>query len=262
MRRFLRVRSGRRARWVGAASGGSASIGLASIGLASIGLAPTWLASVGLAALALIGASAQPAQAQIPLFADEIERLDVVSLEQDGRDVFAFNSVTGSRARVRLEADEVVLFNESRGRVAVVLTNYRALAVGAGGNFQEARYRLAERAPEHAVVGERVALVATNRRALGFVGSLGGWIEESFTPAEDIEAIRAGAAVGVAATNRRILGLAPDVARFASLPLGVKESLESIEAEDTLAKLRTDRRILVFSGPRAVWTYRLRNLDR
>lgn len=220
------------------------------------------LAWFAMLAIAIAVAGAPGARAQIPLFADEIERLDVVSLEQDGRDVYAFNSVTGSRARVRLEPDEVVLFSEAHGRVGIVLTTYRALGVGAGGNFQEARYRLSERAPEHAVIGDRVALVATNRRALGFIGSLGGWIEESFTPAEYVEAIRAGAAVGVAATNRRILGLAPDVARFASIPLGVKESLESIEAEDTLAKLRTDRRILVFSGPRAVWTYRLRNLDR
>jgi hypothetical protein len=41
----------------------------------------------------------------------------------------------------------------------------------------------------------------------------------------------------------------------------LKESLESIEAEDTLATLHTDQRILVFSGPRAVWTFRVRELD-
>lgn len=232
------------------------------IGFRARGAAARSFAAGALAAALLATGDPRSAAAQVPLFADEVERLDVVALEQDGRDVFAFNSLSGSRARVRLEPEELVLFSESRGRVGVVLTNHRALAVGAGGNFQEARYRLSERAPEHAVVGARVALVATNRRVLGFVGSIGGWIEESFTPAEDVEAVRAGAAVGIAATNRRALGLAPDVGRFASLPLGVKESLESIEADDTLATLRTDRRILVFSGPRAVWTYRFRNLDR
>lgn len=199
-----------------------------------------------------------PASAQLGLYPAEIERLDVISIEQDGRDLLAFNSVAGTRARVRLEVDEVVLFNESRGRVGIVLTDRRALGIGVGGNFQEARYRITERAPDFAVVSERVALVATTRRALGFVGRTGGWVEESFTPGENVEAIRAGAAVGIAATNRRVLGLAPDVGRFASLPLRLRESLEAIDAQDTLATLHTDQRILVFSGPRAVWTERVR----
>ena len=209
----------------------------------------------------VLALAAGAARAQVSLYPAEVDRLDVISIEQDGRDLFAFNAVTGGRARVRLDADELVLFNESRGRVGIVLTDRRALGVTVGGNFQEARYRIAERAPDFAVVGDRVALVATKQRALGFVGQPGGWIEENFTPGEGLEAIRAGAAVGVAATNRRMLGLAPEIGTFATIPFRLKERLETIEAEDTLATLRTDQRILVFSGPRAVWTFRVRNLD-
>jgi hypothetical protein len=58
-----------------------------------------------------------------------------------------------------------------------------------------------------------------------------------------------------------MLGLAPENGTFAAIPFRLKESLESIEAEDTLATLHTDQRILVFSGPRAVWTFRVRELD-
>jgi hypothetical protein len=214
-------------------------------------------AAIGVSSFIAAGLTS-PAQAQLGLYPAEIERLDVISIQQDGRDLLAFNSVAGTQARVRLDVDEYVLFNESRGRVGIVLTDRRALGIGAGGNFQEARYRISERAPDFAVVSERVALVATSRRALGFVGRTGGWIEESFTPGENVEAIRAGAAVGIAATNRRVLGLAPDVGRFASLTLRLRESLEAIDAQDTLATLQTDQRILVFSGPRAVWTERVR----
>lgn len=219
--------------------------------------------AVAFAAVVVFGwlIAGSDAAAQVSLYPAEIDRLDVISIEQDGRNLYAFNAVSGSRARVRLEIDELVLFNESRGRVGIVLTNRRALGITAGGNFQEARYRIAERAPDFAVVSERVALVATTLRALGFVGQPGGWIEETFTPGESLEAIRAGAAVGVAATNRRMLGLAPENGTFASLPFRLKESLESIEADDTLATLHTDQRILVFSGPRAAWTFRARELD-
>ena len=80
-------------------------------------------------------------------------------------------------------------------------------------------------------------------------------------PGESLEAVRVGASVGVATTNRRALGLAPDLGVFASLPFRLRESLESIDAQDTLATLHTDQRILVFSGPRAVWTFRVRDLD-
>jgi len=201
------------------------------------------------------------ARAQVSLYPAEVDRLDVIAIQQDGRNLYAFNAVTGSRARVRLDIDELVLFNQSRGRVGIVLTDRRALGITAGGNFQEARYRIAERAPDFAVVADRVALVATKQRALGFVGQLGGWIEETFTPGESLEAIRAGSGVGVAATNRRMLGLAPENGTFATLPFRLKESLEAIEAGDTLATLHTDQRILVFSGPRAAWTFRARERD-
>ncbi len=225
----------------------------------------SWLPSksrvraLGLAVVLVIAATG--ARAQVGLFPDEVDRLDVITIEQDGRDLYAFSSVTGSRGRLRLDREEVVLFNESRGRVGIVLTSHRAIGVTTNGSFSEVRYRIAERAPERALVAQRIALVATGLRALGFVGPSGIWVEEALTPEESIEALRAGAAVGIVITNRRALGLAPEVGRFASMPFQLREKLESVDAEDTLAKLRTDRRLLVFSGPGAVWTFRNRNLD-
>lgn len=219
-----------------------------------------WL-GFGFAMVLASGGFCGEAVAQIALYPAEVERLDVLSIQQDDRNLYGFNSLTGTRARVRLEIEEVVLFNESRGRVGIVLTDRRALGLTVGGNFQEVRYRLAERIPDFAVVSERVAVVATTQRVLGFVGKFGGWIEEDLPPGESAEALRAGTGVGIVATNRRALGLAPDVGVFASVSFRLRESLESIDAEDTLATLRTDQRILVFSGPRATWTARALDLD-
>jgi len=216
---------------------------------------------VALGACLLLSLASSPARAQVGLYPDEVDRLDVITVEQDGRDLYAFSSVTGSRGRLRLDLEEVVLFNESRGRIGIVLTSHRAIGVTTNGGFSETRYRITERAPERALVSQRIALVGTGRRALGFVGPSGVWIEEALSPEESVEAVRAGAAVGIVITNRRALGLAPEVARFASMPFQLREKLESVDAEDTLAKLRTDRRLLIFSGPGAVWTFRNRNLE-
>ncbi len=201
-----------------------------------------------------------PARAQVPLLPDEVERIDVIAIERDVRDLFAFDALTGRRSAIRLEIAENVLFQQSRGRVGIVLTDRRVLGVAPGTGWLETRLLLQEQPAELALVEDRLALVVTNRRALAFVGG-GGWVDELFTPNEHAEAIRAGAAAGVVATNRRALGIAPSLPRFVAESLRVREQLESVSAQDTLVTLRTDRRILVFSAPRAFWSEQKRRLN-
>jgi hypothetical protein len=191
--------------------------------------------------------------AQVRLLPDEVEIVDVIAIERDGRDVFAFDALTGRRSRIRLELGETVYFERSRGRVGLVLTDRRALGVASGVGWQELRYRLQEVAPEIGLVEDRLALVVTNRRALGFIGR-GTWVEERFGPYEVVSALRVGVAVGVVITNRRALGLAPDFARFVETDIQLKEKLESVVARDTQGTIRTNRRILVFSAPRGFWS--------
>ncbi|HIF93535.1 MAG: hypothetical protein ABGX04_12355 [Myxococcales bacterium] len=199
-------------------------------------------------------------RAQVPLFPDEIERIDVIAVERDGRDIFAFDSLTGRRAEIRLEIGEEVVFEASRGRLGIVMTNRRALGVAAGSGWKELRFRLQESAPTVALVEDRVAILVTSRRVIGFV-SRGDWIVGNLSPHESTEAVRVGVSVGVVATNRRALGLAVDADRFVAADLQVKESLESVVAGDTLATVRTNRRILVFSGPAGIWTEQRRKIN-
>jgi hypothetical protein len=147
----------------------------------------------------------------------------------------------------------MVRFERSRGRVGLVLTDRRALGVASGVGWQELRYRLQEVTPEIGLVEDRLALVVTDRRALGFIGR-GTWVEERFTPHEIVSALRIGSAVAVVITNRRALGLAPDLAHFVETDLQLKETLESVAARDTQGTIRTNRRILVFSAPRGFWS--------
>ncbi|MFK7898045.1 MAG: hypothetical protein AB8G23_19595 [Myxococcota bacterium] len=201
-----------------------------------------------------------PAAAQVSLLPDEVERIDVIAIEIDDRDVFAFDALSGRRSRLRLEIGEKVYFSESRGRVGLLLTDRRALGIAPGIDFQETRYRIQEGIPEVGLIEDRIALVVTGRRALGFVGA-SGWIEERFSPQESAEALRVGAAAGIVATNRRALGLAPDGVSFVSTNFRIKEKLESVSAQDTLVSVRTNRRILVFSAPRSFWTAQDRTLN-
>ncbi len=200
------------------------------------------------------------ARAEVPLFADEFERLDVIAIERDGRDLFGFDSLSGRRAAYRLEVNEEVFFLETRGRVGLVLTNRRALAIGPGTGFREMRYRPRETPPETGLVGDQIALISTSKRVLGFIGNGGRWVEDGLAPGETVRAIRAGTAVGVVVTNRRALGLAANRKRFTSTNLRVKESIESVVAQDTLVTLRTDKRILVFGSSRGTWTIQDRSI--
>ncbi|HEB88846.1 MAG TPA: hypothetical protein ENI85_04675 [Deltaproteobacteria bacterium] len=221
---------------------------------------PLWVMTRSmLVASILMLVSSAAAHAQVGLLPDEIERVDVIAIERDGRDLFAFDALSGRRSAIRLEVDEEVFFERSRGRIGLVLTNRRALAVAPGVGWQELRYRLNEGAPKVGLVDDRVALAVTGRRALGFLGR-GIWVETRFSPQESAEALRVGSAAAVVATNRRALGLAPDLGRFVPTALQIREELESIRAEDTIVTLRTNRRILVFSAPRGIWTEQIRRI--
>jgi hypothetical protein len=198
--------------------------------------------------------------AQVPLFPIELERVDVIAIERDGRDLFAFDSLTGGRAVIRLEIGEEIVFEASRGRLGIVVTNRRALAVAPGVGWKSLRFRLKESPPTMVLVEDRVAMMVTNRRAIGFV-SRGDWIVEEFSPHESPGALRVGVAVGAVATNRRALGLAVNGDRFISVDLQVNERLESVVVRDTLATVRTNRRILVFSGRGGGWAEQRRKIN-
>lgn len=246
--------------WIGAGNVASGIVSAAaSRGSCALAALVAAAAAVGVAVVMGSALIAPVASAQVPLLPDEVERIDVIAVERDGRELFAFDALTGRRPRIDLEIDEEVLLIRTRGRIGIVLTDRRVLGVAAGTPWIEERLRLQETATDRGLVESRIALVVTDRRALAFTGGA-GWIEEDFGPQEGASSIRAGAAAGVVTTNRRALGIAPSLQRFVSESLRVREVLESVTAQDTLVTLRTDRRILVFSAPRANWSEQKRRI--
>jgi hypothetical protein len=203
----------------------------------------TWLALVPLPA----GSQMPPVDPRVPLG----QLLELVFEENS---VIAFDAQGGSIAQ-NLELGERVYWHGAQGAVGVVLTDRRILAVAANsGSFQEARYGRGESGPGEALLGDRVAIIATSERAIGFDGGSGNLIEYRFGPQESLVTTRTGANVVVVVTDRKLLGLSPFVGGFFSTPLFVRERVERINPSPNLVTVQTDHRYLTFRSDSTIWT--------
>lgn len=193
---------------------------------------------------------------------DEVPLADILEVMLVDRDLVAIDAQGGGQRSERLLLGESVLWMDSRGAVGVVLTDQRVLAVGVGSaSWQEERYLRTESTPRDALLGDRVALVTTASRAIGFSSSSGNLIETRLGVHENVVARRVGENVGVIVTNRRALGLSPLVGGFFGVDLLLKERIESIDARANLVTLATDRRLLIFRSPTGSWEERRRELN-
>lgn len=173
------------------------------------------------------------------------------------RSVLAIDATQGSQREAALELGERVRWHDSRGAVAVVLTDRRILAVSSrSGAWQSDRYRAGESQPAAATLGDRVALLVTNRRAIGFDGGSGNLLEEDLGPRESVLESRVGENVAVAVTTRRALGVSPFVGGFFPVDLRLSERVESVSAAANLATLVTSHRLLTFRANTGSWEER------
>ena len=218
-----------------------------------------WLAGAGAAlGLALAGARGLRAQllGQEPSF-DEIPLEDVLEIVFLEGQLLAFDARGGSQNAAPLHLHEQLLWTGSRGKVGVALTDERVLAVATGSAaWQELRWRRTESPPEQVLLGDRVAILATRLRAIGFDGESGNLIEANLGPGEVLLDTSAGANAAVVVTDRRALGLSPRRGGFFPVSIGIREQVESVTARANLATVTTDRRLLVFRAPSGSWEER------
>jgi len=180
---------------------------------------------------------------------------DLLRIVVTPRALLAIDAEGGGDTREALELGESVVWRDSRGRVGVVLTDRRVLAVGTGsGAWQDTRYRRGETPPGAAALGDRVALVATDRRVLGFDGGSFNLVERSIGPHERVLHTRVSANLAVVVTDRRALALSPFVGGFFEAPLRVAERVESVDLGSDVATLTTSDRLLVFRGRTGSWS--------
>jgi hypothetical protein len=204
--------------------------------------------------LALLALLASPAGAQRR---GEVPLADVLQIVVLEREVLAIDAESGGSRSEDLEIGERVLWHGARGRVGVVLTDRRLLAVATrSAAWQEARWRRNERPPDRVLLGDRVAVLASSVRAIGFDGGSGNLVERTLGPGEAVLRSEASENVGVVVTGRRAMGVTPFVGGFFEVDLHVSERLEGVEATGNLATVRTSRRLLTFSALSGAWAER------
>lgn len=195
------------------------------------------------------------ARNQVPLS----DLLEIIVLP---RTLLAIDATGGGQIQQDLNLGERVVWQGTRGRVGAVITNERLLLVATNNAaWQQVRFRQGETPPTSVLLGDRVALVSTEKRALGFDGGSGNLVESSIGPREKVLESAVGENVAVLLTDRRALGLSPFVGGFFPISMNVGERTESLVAKANLVTLTTPRRILIFRGPTGGWEERNRNLN-
>jgi hypothetical protein len=213
-----------------------------------------------LLALGLVAGAAATARAE-PLTPSEIPLAEVLEVLLLDRELVAIDAGRGGQLSERLQIGESVLWYGARGKVGIAITTRRILSAATGSaSWQETSFGQNETPPALATLGDRVALVITNRRALGMNGTGGNLVEYRFGPRERVLASQVGNNVAVVATDRAALGLSPITGGFFRAKLGAAERIEAITTSANLATLTTDRRVLIFRTPTGTWEERTRDL--
>jgi hypothetical protein len=198
------------------------------------------------------------ASAQRP---DEVPLADLLEVLVLDRQLVAIDARGGGQTEAPLRLGERVSWTGARGKVGVALTDQRILAVAVGSAaWQQAGRRRVETLPSEALMGDRVALVVTSHRAIGFDGGSGNLVESDLGIRERVQAVRTGENVAVVVTDRRALGLSPIAGGFFEAKIRLEERLESVDAGANLATVTTDRRVLIFRAPSGSWEERRRTL--
>lgn len=202
-----------------------------------------------------------PAIGQV-LRAPEAELEDVIEIALVGRDLFAYDLIGSGSPSTRLEIGEAVAWMRASGRVGVVVTDRRVLAVTNGsGIWHEERLRVHESRPDRALIGKRVALVVTDKRLLGFDSGSTTWLDIDIGPNERVREARVGAQTGLVLTDRTAYGLSPDAGGFFGTPMSVQERVESVRVGANMATISTSRRVLVFRAPSGTWSEDRRKIN-
>ena len=192
---------------------------------------------------------------------DEVPLADVLEILELDRQLLAVDARGGGELSLSLHLGEQVLWKAARGRVGMALTDQRILAVATGsGAWQQLDRRNDEQIHGNAQLGDRVGILVTSRRAVGFNGGSGNLVEASLGLRERLLAVAVGRNVAVLVTDRRALGLSPEVGGFFEVPVQLGETIERVETQSNLATVTTDRRLLIFRTPTTTWEERRRDL--
>jgi len=184
--------------------------------------------------------------------------LDSIEVIVRDDEVIAIDGSLGGPIRERLGVTERVLSVEAQGEVAIVATTERVLAVTADSpRWMWADLGVHESLPLAVALGDRVALVLTDHRAIGLAaGCRKKFFAEDIGPNEEVENFYVGDSVALVITDKRLLGMSAFLPGFFEEQVGVHEKIEYVSALADFATVSTRQRLLVFQAPTATWQER------
>ena len=188
--------------------------------------------------------------------AQPYELEDTVSVISLDRELVA-HAANGRTSKLRLEVGERLRWHGARGRIGFAVSDRRVFGFRQTSGWTARDLRVGEVSPSRPELGPRLALFVTSQRAIAFDGQ---WVQDSIGPQEVVSHTGVGSRVALVVTQRRALGVAPGGAGFVSTPLQIHEDVESVRTTASSGEITTRRRLLFFSGPGGSWSERTRTL--
>lgn len=183
-----------------------------------------------------------------PRLADSIE---VVVLPHQ---ILALGAGNGSVSE-SLELTERVRWSDSHGDLAIAVTDRRILTVSVdSGSWRTTQIRLGEKPDVEALLGQRISLFATSQRVLGFGTPANQIVQRDIGPNETVTERRVGDAVALVVTDRQALGLSAQGGGFIPVDLRIHEKIQSVSARARSASVHTSQRVLTFDGRTLSWS--------
>ncbi len=179
--------------------------------------------------------------------------LDSLDIQQVERELVALRDGNAA-TRIRLRDREKILWRGAKGIVGVVLTDQRFLAVSTSSSgWREFRLQRSETPNASVQLGANVGMLLTRFRILTFDGVSGSLRENRLGPNEALLASGINEHVAIVVTNRRAIGLASRFGQSLEIPLRIQEVYESSKTLGTTATVRTSHRLLVFRASSGTW---------
>ncbi len=204
---------------------------------------------------ALLTLIAFSAFSQAPLTPGDVVLEDTLSVDHIGRSLYAFDSLSGGQNQFDLDLREKVIFQGAGGRVGLVVTNRRLLAIASGqGGWRVQPLQLAEQGHTQQWISSRVALVVTPKRIIGFDAGTSSWLEVGVGPNEEVEQARVGSSTAIVLTGNNVYGMSPNAGGFFAQPLQIHEKVESVSAAATIGRVLTSQRLLIFKAGTGAWS--------
>lgn len=191
----------------------------------------------------------------IEVYEEDLYR-EYIQLQVSERGVLAFPDRHPSAA-VDLETGEDILLSEEKGYVGAVVTNRRFLAISSlSGKWLSEPLEHGEENNADLKLGEKIAMLITDKRVIGFTFSGEGFVEYDLPFGSDIAAEDAGENFGIVAMRDRAVGLSSETGRFREMEYEVGETFESLEMATTLALVYTEDNIYSYRGSSGTWSIR------